>query len=94
MASEAELPKNGRTEVRIPGEVVDRLDFIVDSLNSGILEAACQRARARKNKSNTNRVTEEDILHSAIAVLRSTASKLEQILNQRDAPHVRVRNAS
>lgn len=94
MASGAKLHAQARTEVRFPGEVMDRIDLIVDSVRSGIVQGARQRAANRGDSSTVNRVSEAEVLQSAIAALRSTIPKLEQLLTQCEGRHVEVRNAS
>ena len=94
MATGAKSQPQARSEVRFPGEVMDRVDLLVDSVMSGILEGARERARKRGAGSKVTRVAEADVLQAAIATLQTTIPKLEQLLTQCEGRHVRVRHAS
>lgn len=90
----AESDERDVRKVRIPADVLERFDNLVDAVRSRIMEAACRTARNRKKGPEVNRVTEEDILQSACVVLRRTVSDLDQELSQRHSQHVRIRHAS
>lgn len=80
--------------VRIPSDVCDRIDFLMDSLRSRILDSACQRVQARHVSADANRVTEQDYLQSACEVLRQTSTELERLLKESTGHYGRVCNAS
>jgi hypothetical protein len=94
MVHGAQLEESKLASVRIPSEVCDRIDFLMDSLRSGILEASCRRAQARTGRPNANRVTEQDCLQSACDVLRKTSVELERLLTESTGHYGQVRNAS
>ncbi len=94
MATGAKLNEPDLAKVRIPSDVLDKFDLIVDAITSRIRDAAVRRAAARRKGAEGNRVTEEDLLRSSSAVLRKTAAELDDILRNRESSHAQIRSAS
>lgn len=93
MARGARLDEVKQSSVRIPIRVGERIDFLMDSVRSRILDAVCLRAQARTGTPDANRVTEEDCLQAASEVLQQTSAELERVLTKSVSRDVRVRNA-
>ncbi len=93
MSRGARLDQVKQSSVRIPIRVCERVDFLMDSVRSRILDAVCLRAQARTGTSDANRVTEEDCLQAASEVLQQTSVELERLLTKSVSRDARVRNA-
>ena len=94
MARGAKLDEVKRSSIRIPMSVCERIDFLMDSVRSRILDAACSRAEARQGPADANRVTEQDCLQAASEVLQQTAEELERLLTKSVSRDARVRNTA
>ena len=94
MARGAKLDGGKRSSVRIPMSVCERIDFLMDSVRSRILDAACLQAEARKGPTDANRVTEQDCLQAASKVLQQTSAELERLLTKSVSRDARVRNTA
>ncbi len=94
MARGAKLDEVKRHSARIPFDVCDRIDFLMDAIRSRILDEACRQAEARTGTPEANRVTEQDVLQSATEVLRRTADETERMLKETVSRDARVRTRS
>jgi membrane protein required for beta-lactamase induction len=94
MASGAALHRGDRAKVRIPFDLFERFDMLMDRVRARILESAYAKAGARKRGTQAWSVTDEDILVSTYEVLLESASVVEKAVNKHGTRSLRVRKAS
>lgn len=94
MARGAKLGGVTQHKARIPSEVCDRIDFLMDAIRSRIVDGAFLRAEARSGTPDANLVTEQDVLRSATEVLPRTSAELERLLTETVSRDARVRTRS
>ena len=94
MASGTRVYARDRSKVRIPSDLLDRFDGIMDTVGDRILDSVFRKAGNRKRGKHALQVTDEDLLQTCREVLRETDSWLQGELNQDGTRSVRVRDAS
>jgi len=94
MASGATLHPRDRAKVRLPFDVLDRLDLLMDGVKNRVLEGSYEKAAGRKRGAHAWRVNDEDVLIMSCQVLRETVTRLELELSKHGKRAIRVRDAS
>ncbi len=94
MASDADNPTGGLGRVVFPPDLLHRLDGVLDSLRSRIIDAAAQRARARSEGIAGWVVGGHDMAETAREFFSMAASELDRMLRKHHTRHGRARKAS
>ena len=94
MPSGERLSPRDRVKVRLPFDVLHRIELLTDGVKNRILESSYVKAAKRKRGAQAWRVNDEDVLRSSCQVLRETLSAVEVELSKYGKRAIRVRDAS